>query len=87
MTGVQTCALPIYTRDASDQGRIVAGDPSSIRPQDGQLITIAFGPKTDDIPKPPSEKNLDALSDVGTPTTTTSTTSTTVAPTTTTAAP
>jgi hypothetical protein len=57
------------TRAASDQGHLVPGDPSSIRPKDGQLITIAFGPKGEDIPRPPSEKTLDALSDVGTPTT------------------
>ncbi len=79
------------TRDASDQGRIVEGDPSNLRPKDNQLITIAFGPADQDIPKPPSEKNLDALTDVPGATTTTSvppsttstSTSTTVAPTTT----
>ena len=77
------------TREASDQGRIVEGDPSNLRPKDGQLITIAFGPANQDIPKPPSEKNLDALTDVGpqpgasTTTSSSSSTSTTVAPTTT----
>jgi hypothetical protein len=53
------------TRAASDQGRIFEGDPSNLRPQDGQLITIAFGPENQDIPKPPSETNLDSLTDVG----------------------
>ncbi|HET7721678.1 MAG TPA: hypothetical protein VFK43_17035, partial [Acidimicrobiales bacterium] len=80
------------TRDPSDPGRIVEGDPSNLRPQDNQLITIAFGPQNEDIPKPPSEKNLDALTDVPGATTTTSvppsttstSTSTTTAPSTTT---
>ena len=82
------------TRDPSDPGRIVEGDPSNIRPQDNQLITIAFGPENQDIPRPPSEKNLDALTDVPGATTTTavvpsttSSTSTTTAPTTTTSTP
>jgi hypothetical protein len=86
------------TRAPTDQGRIVEGDPSNLRPQDGQLIVIAFGPENQDIPRPPSERNLDNLTDVAPPpgaTTTTSvdpnatttssstSTSTTVAPTTT----
>jgi hypothetical protein len=53
------------TRSPSDQGRIVEGTPANIRPQDGMLITIAFGPENQDIPKPPSEQHLDALTDVG----------------------
>ena len=82
------------TRDASDQGRIVEGDPSNLRPKDNQLITIAFGPENQDIPRPPSERNLDNLTDVAPPagattttsvdpnasTTTSSTTPTTTAP-------
>jgi len=76
------------TRDASNPGRLVPGNPSNIRPQDGELITIAFMPKGADIPKPPSEPQLDALSDVGTPTTLPpTTTSTSSSTTTTTAAP
>ena len=86
------------TRDPSDPGRIVEGDPSNIRPQDNQLITIAFGPENQDIPKPPSERNLDNLTDVAPPigvTTTTSvdpndsttSSSTTTAPTTSTSTP
>jgi hypothetical protein len=79
------------TRDASDPGRIVEGDPSNLRPKDNQLITIAFGPKDEDIPRPPSERNLDALTDVPgattttlvPPTTTSTSTSTTTAPSTT----
>ncbi len=52
------------TRSPTDPGRIVRGNPSSIRPQDNQLITIAFVPEGKEIPKPPSEPNLDALTDV-----------------------
>ena len=90
------------TRSPNDPGRIVPGDPSNIRPQDNQLITIAFVPEGTDIPKPPSEPNLDALTDVAPPpgaststttadqsstsTTTADTTSTTTAPSTTTTA-
>ena len=66
------------SRDPSDQGRIVSGDPSDIRPQDGQLITIAFVPEGTDIPRPPSADTLDNLSDLQpTPASTTSTTTAT----------
>jgi hypothetical protein len=83
------------TRSPTDPGRIVEGDPSSIRPQNNQLITIAFVPEGTEIPKPPSEPNLDALTDVpgattttvATSTTTSSSTSTTTAPTTSTSTP
>ena len=62
------------TRSPTDSGRIVEGDPSNIRPQDNQLITIAFVPEGDDIPRPPSAANLDRLTDVGPlPSTTTTT--------------
>jgi len=61
------------TRDPGDQGRLVEGDPSSIRPKDGQLITVAFGAANADIPKPPSEPKLDDLDDVAKPTRPTST--------------
>ncbi len=47
-----------------DPGSIIEGDPSAIRPQDNQLITVAFVPEGADIPKPPSEPTLDNLSDV-----------------------
>ena len=83
------------TRAPTDPGRIVEGDPSNIRPQDNQLITIAFVPEGTDIPRPPSEPSLDALTDVPgattttsvNPTTTSSSTSTTTAPTTSTSTP
>jgi hypothetical protein len=63
------------TRAPTDQGRLVEGDPSSLRPQDGQLITIAFVPEGTEIPKPPSAPTLDNLSDVAPPTPATTTTS------------
>ena len=53
------------SRDPADQGRVVPGDPATIRPQDGQLITIAFVPEGTEIPRPPSAATLDNLSDVG----------------------
>ncbi|MDQ4070336.1 MAG: hypothetical protein M3203_12830 [Actinomycetota bacterium] len=52
------------SRDPADPGRVVPGDPSDIRPQDGQLITIAFVPEGTDIPRPPSAPTLDNLSDL-----------------------
>ena len=55
------------TRSPSDPGRIVEGDPSNIRPQDNQLITIAFVPEGTEIPRPPSEPTLDRLTDVAPP--------------------
>ena len=75
------------TRDPSDPGRIVEGDPSNIRPQDNQLITIAFGPENQDIPRPPSERGLDALTDVPGATTTTTQAPTTTSSSTSTTAP
>lgn len=62
------------TRAASDQGHIVTGNPSDIHPKDQMLITIAFVPAGTDIPKPPSEPQLDNLSDVGANATSTTTT-------------
>ncbi len=63
------------SRAPTDQGHIVPGDPSDIRPQDGQLITIAFVPPGTDIPRPPSADTLDRLSDLGpVPSSSTSTT-------------
>ena len=63
------------TRSPDDTGRIVEGDPSDIRPQNNQLITIAFVPEGTEIRRPPSEPNLDALTDVDPqPTVSTSTT-------------
>jgi len=56
------------SRDPADEGRIVAGNPSDIRPTNGMLITVAFGPADADIPRPPSEPNLDKLTDVDTKT-------------------
>ena len=64
------------SRDPADQGRIVEGDPRNLRPQDGQLITIAFVPEGTDIPRPPSADTLDNLSDVAPPPTASTSTTT-----------
>jgi hypothetical protein len=53
------------------EGELFAGDPGDIRLGDNQLITIAFVPKGTEIRKPPSESQLDNLSDVPGATTTT----------------
>jgi hypothetical protein len=68
------------SRDPSDQGRIVPGNPADIRPTDGMLITIAFVPAGTDIPRPPSADQLDKLSDVGTQPTDATKDTTTTAP-------
>ena len=60
------------SRSPEDTGRIVTGDPGNIRLGDSQLITVAFVPEGDEIPKPPSEAQLDNLSDVPGASTTTS---------------
>lgn len=52
------------SRNPSDQGRIVTGNPRDIHPTDGMLITIAFEPDGVDIPRPPSADQLDKLTDV-----------------------
>ena len=53
------------SRAADDKGHIVTGNPGDIRLGNNQLITVAFVPDGADIPKPPSEPQLDRLSDVG----------------------
>lgn len=67
------------------EGRIVEGNPGDIRLGNNQLITVAFVPDGTDIPKPPSEPQLDNLSDVPGATTTTVSPSTVPGETTTTA--
>lgn len=52
------------TRDPSEPGVIADGDPNEIRLADNQLITVAFVPAGFDIPRPPSEAQLDRLTDV-----------------------
>lgn len=71
-------------KNPDTNGTVIAVNPSDIRPKDGELITIAFVPKGDDIPRPPSADQLDKLTDVGAQSTTTipGDTSTTVPPTT-----
>jgi hypothetical protein len=70
------------TRSRSDEGRIVTGDPGDIRLRNNQLITVAFLPEDAEIPRPPTEPELDRLTDLG-PTTTLPTPSTAEVPTTT----
>jgi hypothetical protein len=52
------------TRSPDDQGREYEGEPASLRLKDSQLITVAFLPEGAEIPKPPSEAELDRLTDV-----------------------
>ena len=74
------------TRSPADKGRIFAGDPRSLHLSNNQLITVAFVPEGTDIPRPPTEAELDRLSDVG-PSTTTTTPSSELTSTTTTTPP
>jgi hypothetical protein len=60
---VQVKTWPSRAPDTA--GTLYTGNPSDLRPKDGELITIAFQPKGDDIPRPPSAGQLDKLSDVG----------------------
>lgn len=50
--------LKVWSGPGDDEGRIVEGDPADYRPQDGEIITLAFVPDGADIPKPPSAGNL-----------------------------
>jgi hypothetical protein len=80
------------SRSRSDNGRVVTGDPGDIRLGDNQLITVAFLPDGADIRRPPTEAELDRLTDVAPTTTTPPTTSelattTSTAPTTSTSSP
>jgi hypothetical protein len=59
------------TRDPNEKGSLFVGDPKDIRLADNQLITVAFVPEGTDIPRPPSEANLDKLTDLGPQPTTT----------------
>lgn len=75
------------TRTPTDPGRIVEGTPGNLRLGDNQLITVAFVPEGADIPKPPSDVQLDNLTDAPGATTSIPPTSTPEEPTTTTATP
>ena len=81
-TGPASIRVKVWdTRAPTDNGRIVAGDPGDIRLGDNQLITVAFLPEGTDIPRPPSEGQLDRLTDLGpTPSTTVAGAETTTAP-------
>ena len=59
------------SRAPADTGRLVPGDPGDIRLGNNQLITVAFVPEGTEIPRPPTEAELDQLTDLGpTPATT-----------------
>lgn len=62
------------SRDPADTGRLVEGNPSEFRPQDGMLITIAFLPPGADIPRPPSVAQLEEAMAPTDPTASTSST-------------
>ena len=65
---VRAKVWPSKSPDA--EGTIFTGDPGEIRFTDGQLITVAFLPEDEEIPRPPSAEQLDRLTDVpGAPTT------------------
>lgn len=66
---VQVKTWPSAAPDAG--GTMYTGNPSNLRPKDGELVTIAFVPKGDDIPRPPSADQLSKLSDLGPPTSST----------------
>ncbi len=54
------------SRDPAAESTVYKGDPGDIRLLDNQLITVAFVPAGTDIPRPPSEAQLDKLTDIGT---------------------
>ncbi|HEX2191670.1 MAG TPA: hypothetical protein VHH09_00605 [Acidimicrobiales bacterium] len=59
---VQIMRWPSKSPEA--EGTIYAGDPGELRMRDRELITVAFLPRGDEIPRPPSADELDRLSDV-----------------------
>ncbi len=52
------------SRSPGDPGRIIEGTPGNLRLGNNQLITVAFVPRGTEIPRPPSEAQLDSLTDV-----------------------
>jgi hypothetical protein len=82
-TGPGVLQMKVWeSRSPTDSGRVLTGDFGDLRLGDSQLITVAFLPEGAEIRKPPTEAELDRLTDVGTPATTT-----TVAPTTSSSTP
>lgn len=80
-------------READTEPRRISGNPGDLRLEDNQLITVAFVPEDAEITRPPSESQLDQLTDVPGATTPTTIvgpqpeTTTTVGATTTTSSP
>ncbi len=68
------------SRGPDEKGTLFTGDPGDIRLTDNQLITVAFVPDGTEIPRPPSEPQLDNLSDIATTPVPDELTSTTIAP-------
>ena len=64
------------SRSPTDSGRVLTSDFKDLKLGDSQLITVAFAPEGADIRRPPTEIELDRLTDVGN-----QAVSTTVAPT------
>ena len=89
-TGPGVLQMKVWeSRSPTDPGRVITSDFGDLKLGDNQLITVAFLPEGAEIPKPPTEVELDRLTDVGTPAptttvvpTSTSTPATTSAPTT-----
>lgn len=70
--GPGTLQMKVWdSRSPTDSGRVITSDFGKLRLKDSQLITVTFLPEGAEIPRPPSESQLDRLSDVGTPTPTT----------------
>jgi hypothetical protein len=57
--------------EPEEAGQTYTGDPEKLVLQDNMLLTVAFLPKGDKIPQPPSAPQLDQLTDVGPTTDTT----------------
>jgi hypothetical protein len=71
-TGPATLQMKVWdSRSPTDSGRVLTSDFEDLRLGDSQLITVAFLPEGAEIPKPPTEAQLDRLTDLGpsTPTT------------------
>jgi hypothetical protein len=52
--------VKVWSSLADPKGHLVSGDPSNLKLQNGQLITIAFVPAGATIDQPPSKTNLAA---------------------------
>lgn len=65
--GGKTAQVQIKTwkkGEPEEGGQLYTGDPEKLLLQDNLLLTVAFVPKGDKIPQPPSAPQLDKLNDV-----------------------